>query len=245
MLTWCAKAFTTALVLISALGWTPQLHKQKRVYSRKNIFSKSKHIHCSSSCCRSSCIRRCSSTGSNANKVNSDTPTTTKKSKKPKQVRIDALLVSRGVVDNAKAAAALVLAGNVFVRGDHKITSPAQKVADEEPLRVRSKRNHPWVSRGGLKLSHAIEVWPLLAQAVAREGSIGIDVGSSTGGFTDVLLTNGCSRVYSVDVGKVSKPCILGRKFIAIIMPSNLIEIIRMYRFTSSERKWMVSLYTS
>jgi 23S rRNA (cytidine1920-2'-O)/16S rRNA (cytidine1409-2'-O)-methyltransferase len=121
-------------------------------------------------------------------------------------VRIDTLLVARGVVDDAKAAAALVLAGNVFVRGDHKVTSPAQKVAEAEPLRVRAKRDHPWVSRGGLKLSHALEAWPQLASAVAAVGSVGLDVGSSTGGFTDVLLANGCARVYSVDVGKVHRP---------------------------------------
>jgi len=175
--------------------------------------------NCGTYCCsgrsfrsRIRSIRRSSSSDSDTDNTNSLNQPTAKKAKKPKQVRIDALLVSRGVVDDVKAAAALVLAGNVFVRGDHRITSPAQKVANEEPLRVRSKRDHPWVSRGGLKLSHAIEKWPQLAQAVASKGSIGLDVGSSTGGFTDVLLTNGCSRVYSVDVGKVSKGCAFVRR---------------------------------
>ncbi len=119
---------------------------------------------------------------------------------KPTLVRVDVLLVSRGVVEDTKAATALVLAGDVFVRGDHRVASGAFKVAEDAPLRVRTKRDHPWASRGGLKLAHALALWPEVA-ALAR-GAVALDVGSSTGGFTDVLLAHGAARVYTVDVGK-------------------------------------------
>jgi len=79
--------------------------------------------------------------------------------------------------------------------GEVKIAKPGQQIATDGPLEVRG-RDHPWVSRGGIKLAHAIAHFGL-----DPAGAVAMDVGSSTGGFTDVLLTNGASRVFAVDSG--------------------------------------------
>ncbi|AIT81514.1 TlyA family RNA methyltransferase [Novosphingobium pentaromativorans] len=116
---------------------------------------------------------------------------------KPKpapKARVDQMLVDRGLAESRTRAQALVLAGLVF-SGETKIAKPGQSLRGDVPLEVRG-RDHPWVSRGGIKLAHAIEHFGLdPADAVA------MDIGSSTGGFTDVLLTNGASRVFAVDSG--------------------------------------------
>eukprot|EP00953_Heterococcus_sp_UTEX-ZZ885_P011144 6449-Heterococcus_DN1.PRE.2 len=114
-----------------------------------------------------------------------------------RKARIDAVLVSRGIAADRKAAAAMILAGDIFVRQDQRMTSPAAMVADDIILRVRSRKEHPWVSRGGSKLQHAIQEFQLQSQV---QGSIAIDVGCSTGGFTDVLLHHDAKTVYAVDV---------------------------------------------
>jgi len=114
---------------------------------------------------------------------------------------VDELLVQRSVVEDTKAARALILAGRVFIKSDQRVVSGALKVHSDMPFRVKSKRDHPWVSRGGLKLRHALDAWPALDSVVER-GVMAIDVGSSTGGFTDVLLSAGARAVFSVDVGK-------------------------------------------
>ncbi|RHW17809.1 TlyA family RNA methyltransferase [Sphingomonas gilva] len=108
--------------------------------------------------------------------------------------RADQLLVDRGLVESRARAQALILAGLVF-SGDRRIDKAGQQLSPDAPLDVRG-RDHPWVSRGGIKLAHALDHfgWDV-ADAVA------IDVGSSTGGFTDVLLTKGAARVYAVDSG--------------------------------------------
>jgi 23S rRNA (cytidine1920-2'-O)/16S rRNA (cytidine1409-2'-O)-methyltransferase len=108
--------------------------------------------------------------------------------------RADQMLVDRGLVESRSRAQALILAGLVYV-GDRKVEKAGQPLPPEAVLDVRG-RDHPWVSRGGIKLAHGITHfgWDV-ADAVA------IDVGSSTGGFTDVLLTNGAARVYAVDSG--------------------------------------------
>ncbi|WP_420141430.1 TlyA family RNA methyltransferase [Sphingomonas sp.] len=110
------------------------------------------------------------------------------------KIRADQLLVERGLVESRARAQALILAGLVFA-GDRKLAKAGEQVADDTILDVRG-RDHPWVSRGGIKLDHALTHfgWDV-GQAVA------IDVGSSTGGFTDVLLTRGAARVYAVDSG--------------------------------------------
>lgn len=112
----------------------------------------------------------------------------------PTKQRVDQLLVDRGLAESRTRAQALVMAGLVFA-GERKIEKPGQPVATDTLLDVRG-RDHPWVSRGGIKLAHGLDHfgWDV-TDAVA------IDVGSSTGGFTDVLLTRGAARVYAVDSG--------------------------------------------
>ena len=108
--------------------------------------------------------------------------------------RADQLLVDRGLVESRARAQALILAGLVF-SGERKIDKAGQSLPDDAPLEVRGKE-HPWVSRGGVKLAHALDHFGL---DVA--GFVALDVGSSTGGFTDVLLQRGAAKVYAVDVG--------------------------------------------
>lgn len=109
--------------------------------------------------------------------------------------RLDQLLVDRGLVETRAKAQALVMAGKVF-SGETKLEKPGSRVNPEIELEVRGAP-HPWVSRGGLKLAHGIEHF-----AMNFTDAVVIDVGSSTGGFTDVALANGARRVYAVDVGK-------------------------------------------
>ncbi|QFT78305.1 TlyA family RNA methyltransferase [Erythrobacter sp. THAF29] len=118
----------------------------------------------------------------------------TNANKPPKKKRVDHLLVERGLAESRTRAQALIMAGTVF-SGETKIEKPGQQIAEDAPLEVRG-RDHPWVSRGGIKLAHAIEHFGL-----DPEGAIAMDIGSSTGGFTDVLLTNGAAHVFAVDSG--------------------------------------------
>jgi 23S rRNA (cytidine1920-2'-O)/16S rRNA (cytidine1409-2'-O)-methyltransferase len=111
------------------------------------------------------------------------------------KVRADVALVARGLVDSQAKAQALIMAGKVF-SGEQRVEKAGAQIKDEAPLDVRGQ-DHPWVGRGGLKLDHAVKHFGL---EVA--GRAAIDVGSSTGGFTDVLLANDAARVYAVDVGK-------------------------------------------
>lgn len=115
---------------------------------------------------------------------------------KPKaaKMRVDQLLVERGLAESRARAQALVLAGLVF-SGESKIAKSGQTLPADAPLEVRG-RDHPWVSRGGIKLAHALEVFGL-----DPAGATAMDIGSSTGGFTDVLLTHGASHVFAVDSG--------------------------------------------
>jgi 23S rRNA (cytidine1920-2'-O)/16S rRNA (cytidine1409-2'-O)-methyltransferase len=109
-------------------------------------------------------------------------------------VRADQLLVDRGLVESRSRAQALILAGQVF-SGERKVEKAGQALKPDAAIEVRG-RDHPWVSRGGIKLAHGLAHfgWKV-------DGVVAIDVGSSTGGFTDVLLTNGAARVYAVDSG--------------------------------------------
>jgi 23S rRNA (cytidine1920-2'-O)/16S rRNA (cytidine1409-2'-O)-methyltransferase len=108
--------------------------------------------------------------------------------------RADQLLVDRGLAESRARAQALILAGLVF-SGERKIDKAGQGIAEDAPLEVRG-RDHPWVSRGGIKLAHALEHfgWDVT-------GAIALDVGASTGGFTDVLLQRGAAKVFAIDVG--------------------------------------------
>lgn len=108
--------------------------------------------------------------------------------------RADQLLVDRALVESRAKAQALILAGLVFSR-ERKIEKAGQSLAPDAPLEVRGKE-YPWVSRGGIKLAHALEYfgWDVA-------GAVALDVGASTGGFTDVLLQKGAAKVFAVDVG--------------------------------------------
>ena len=108
--------------------------------------------------------------------------------------RIDQLLVSRGLAESRARAQALIMAGLVFVE-TRKADKSGQQVAEDAEITVKG-RDHPWVSRGGLKLSAAIEHFGL-----DPAGAVAMDIGSSTGGFTDVLLQNGAAHVFAVDSG--------------------------------------------
>ncbi len=108
--------------------------------------------------------------------------------------RLDQILVDRGLAENKTRAQALVMAGLVF-SGDTRLDKPGHKVAGDIELEIRGK-DHPWVGRGGLKLDHALQHFDL---EVA--GKTALDLGASTGGFTDVLLAHGAARVFAVDVG--------------------------------------------
>jgi 23S rRNA (cytidine1920-2'-O)/16S rRNA (cytidine1409-2'-O)-methyltransferase len=113
---------------------------------------------------------------------------------KPVKTRVDQLLVERGLAESRARAQALVLAGLVF-SGEAKLTKPGQTMPADGPLEVRG-RDHPWVSRGGIKLAHALDHF-----ALDPAGVTAMDIGSSTGGFTDVLLTRGAAHVFAVDSG--------------------------------------------
>ena len=110
------------------------------------------------------------------------------------KTRVDALVVARGLAESKTKAQALILAGKVF-SGTRRLDKAGQAIAEDAPLEVRG-RDHPWASRGGVKLAHALEAF-----AIDPTGRIALDIGAATGGFTDVLLAKGASRVYAVDVG--------------------------------------------
>jgi 23S rRNA (cytidine1920-2'-O)/16S rRNA (cytidine1409-2'-O)-methyltransferase len=104
------------------------------------------------------------------------------------------LLVERGVVDSRAKARAAVEAGLVTVNGK-LITKPADTF--ENDVEIVAEAAHPWVGRGALKLVHALDLWPVMV-----EGRVALDVGASTGGFTEVLLSRGAEKVFAVDVGR-------------------------------------------
>ena len=110
------------------------------------------------------------------------------------KIRADQLLVARGLADSRTRAQALILSGNVFV-GDKRVAKAGDMLAENSALMVKG-RDHPWVSRGGIKLDHGLSHF-----GFDVTNAIALDVGSSTGGFTDVLLSRGAAKVFAVDVG--------------------------------------------
>ena len=102
--------------------------------------------------------------------------------------------MSRGLAESRTKAQALIMAGWVF-SGETKLAKPGDMLAEDAPLEVRGK-DHPWASRGGIKLDHGLTHF-----GIDVTGAVALDVGSSTGGFTDVLLSRGAAKVYAVDVG--------------------------------------------
>ncbi|MEQ9640113.1 MAG: TlyA family RNA methyltransferase [Alphaproteobacteria bacterium] len=108
--------------------------------------------------------------------------------------RLDLVLVKRGLAESRAKAQALIMAGKVR-SGERRLDKPGQPVAADIELSL-DQPEHPWVSRGGQKLAHGLDHFALPAQGLTC-----LDVGASTGGFTDVLLQAGAARVYAVDVG--------------------------------------------
>jgi 23S rRNA (cytidine1920-2'-O)/16S rRNA (cytidine1409-2'-O)-methyltransferase len=113
---------------------------------------------------------------------------------KPRRVRADQLMVDRALAPSRTRAQALILGGKLFT-GETRIDKPGQLLAADVAVTLRGA-DHPWVSRGGLKLAHALDHF-----AIDPTGLLALDVGASTGGFTDVLLQRGAAKVYAVDVG--------------------------------------------
>jgi 23S rRNA (cytidine1920-2'-O)/16S rRNA (cytidine1409-2'-O)-methyltransferase len=110
------------------------------------------------------------------------------------RVRLDVLLVDRGLVESRERARALILAGKIHVAGAASLKA-GSLVSSNAEIRV-DEPAHPWVSRGGVKLAHALEVFQ-----IDVTGRLGLDIGASTGGFTDVLLQRGARHVIALDVG--------------------------------------------
>ena len=108
--------------------------------------------------------------------------------------RADQALVDLGLVESRTRAQALILAGKVYA-GDRRVEKSGDLLPEDATLQVRGL-DHPWASRGGLKLDHALAEFGL-----SPRGQVCLDVGASTGGFTSVLLHHGAARVHAVDVG--------------------------------------------
>ncbi len=108
--------------------------------------------------------------------------------------RIDQMLVDRGLAESRAKAQAMIMAGQVYCE-DRRLDKPGLSMDEDKPLTVKGAA-HPWVSRGGLKLVKALDHF-----AIDPTGWVALDVGASTGGFTDVLLNRGAAKVYAVDVG--------------------------------------------
>jgi 23S rRNA (cytidine1920-2'-O)/16S rRNA (cytidine1409-2'-O)-methyltransferase len=111
------------------------------------------------------------------------------------KTRADVALVDRGLAETRARAQALIMAGVVF-SGESRVAKAGQQIAKDTPLEVRGA-DHPWVSRGGLKLEKALDHF-----GIDPSGQICLDVGASTGGFTDVLLARGAAKVFAIDVGQ-------------------------------------------
>ena len=111
-----------------------------------------------------------------------------------KGVRLDSLLVERGLIESRARAAAVIMSGSVFV-GGNRASKPGMQTACDADIEIRGERLR-YVSRGGLKLERALEFF-----GVSPEDKVCVDCGASTGGFTDCLLQNGAKLVYAVDVG--------------------------------------------
>jgi len=110
------------------------------------------------------------------------------------KIRLDMALVERGLAETRAAAQRLVMAGLVF-SGERRLDKPGHAIAADMPIEVRGQP-HPYVSRGGLKLEKALDHF-----AIPVAGRVALDVGASTGGFTDCLLQRGAAKVYAIDVG--------------------------------------------
>ncbi|MGH7088763.1 MAG: TlyA family RNA methyltransferase [Stellaceae bacterium] len=113
---------------------------------------------------------------------------------RPKKRRLDSLLVERGLAESRAKAQALILAGAVW-SGERRLDKAGTELPLDQPLEVEG-RDHPWVSRGGVKLAHALQAF-----GIDPKGAVALDIGASTGGFSDVLAQGGAGKIYAVDVG--------------------------------------------
>ncbi|WP_294403908.1 TlyA family RNA methyltransferase [uncultured Clostridium sp.] len=111
-----------------------------------------------------------------------------------KKERLDILLVERGIITSRERAKACIMEGRVYVNGQ-KLDKAGEKVSVDSDIEYRGD-TLKYVSRGGLKLEKAMKTWD-----ISLEGKVCMDIGASTGGFTDCMLQNGASKVFSVDVG--------------------------------------------
>lgn len=111
------------------------------------------------------------------------------------KLRLDKLLVERGLAANVEYAARLVMSGIVYT-DNRRLDKPGEQVLVTCPISVKNTKSHEWVSRGGIKLAHGLDYFH-----VNPTGMTALDIGASTGGFTDVLLTYGARKVFAVDVG--------------------------------------------
>ena len=111
-----------------------------------------------------------------------------------KKIRLDVLLTDKGLQESRQKAQATIMSGLVYVNGQ-RVDKPGTAVAEDAAVEIRGNTLR-YVSRGGLKLEKAMAVWP-----IGLEGKVCMDVGASTGGFTDCMLQNGAAKVYAVDVG--------------------------------------------
>ena len=108
--------------------------------------------------------------------------------------RLDVAMTEQGLAESRQKAQAIIMAGQVYVDGQ-KVDKAGAPVGESARIEVRGK-TMPYVSRGGLKLEKAMQLWP-----IALNGAVCADIGASTGGFTDCMLQNGAQKVYAVDVG--------------------------------------------
>ena len=108
--------------------------------------------------------------------------------------RLDQLLVDRGLVESRSRAQGLIMAGKVYSE-TRRLDKAGQQVSEELPIEIKGQ-DHPWVSRGGLKLEKGLQAFDIDPQ-----GMTCLDVGASTGGFSDVLISGGATKVFAVDVG--------------------------------------------
>jgi 23S rRNA (cytidine1920-2'-O)/16S rRNA (cytidine1409-2'-O)-methyltransferase len=111
------------------------------------------------------------------------------------KIRVDVAMVGQGIAESREKAQALIMSGAVYIK-EQKVLKPSEKVAEEDEIVVRGLKQHPYVSRGGLKLEKALRSFRLDVS-----GMTALDIGAATGGFSDVLLQNGAKRVIAVDVG--------------------------------------------
>ena len=111
-----------------------------------------------------------------------------------KRQRLDVAVVERGLADSRAKAQSLIMARRVLVNGKH-VDKAGALVAEDDDVAIEALE-HPWVGRGGMKLAHALEQF-----GIDVSGKVCVDVGASTGGFTDVMLKHGATKVYAIDVG--------------------------------------------